>query len=44
MFENRMLRRILGPNRNGVKGGWRNQQNEEIRGLFSSPGIIRMVK
>jgi len=30
MFENRVLRRILGPNREEVAGGWRRLHNEEL--------------
>jgi hypothetical protein len=29
-FENRVLRRIFGPKRNEVTGGWRNLNNEEL--------------
>jgi hypothetical protein len=42
MFENRVLRRIFGPKRDEVTGGWRKQHNEELRILYSSPSIIRM--
>jgi hypothetical protein len=44
MFENRVLRRIFGPNRDEVTGEWRKLHNEEIHNLYSSPTIIRMVK
>jgi hypothetical protein len=30
VFENRVLRRILGPKRDGVTGGWRKLHNEEF--------------
>jgi hypothetical protein len=43
-FENRVLRRILGPKRDEVTGGWRKLHNEELHNLFSSPSIIRMIK
>jgi hypothetical protein len=33
VFENRVLRRIFGPKRDGVTGGWRKLHNEELRGL-----------
>jgi hypothetical protein len=42
--ENRMLRRIFGPKRNGVKGGWRKLHNEEFRNLYFSLNIIRIIK
>jgi hypothetical protein len=44
VFENRVLRRIFGPKRDEVKGGWRTLHNEELRDLYSSLGIIRMIK
>jgi hypothetical protein len=44
VFENRVLRRIFGPKRDEVKGGWRKLHNEELRHLYSSPNIIRMIK
>jgi hypothetical protein len=30
VFENRVLRRIFGPKRDGVRGGWRKMYNEEL--------------
>jgi hypothetical protein len=44
VFENRVLRRIFGPKRDGVTGGWRKLCNEELHNLYSSPSIIRIVK
>jgi hypothetical protein len=44
VFENRMLRRIFGPKRDEVTGGWRKFHNEEFHNLYSSPSIIRMIK
>jgi hypothetical protein len=44
MFENRVLRRILGLKRGGVTGGWRELHNEELHNLYSSPSIITIVK
>jgi hypothetical protein len=43
-FENRVLMRISGPNRDDVTGGWRKLYNEELHNLYSSRSIIRMVK
>jgi hypothetical protein len=37
VFENRVLRRILGPKRDEVTGEWRKLHNEELRDLYSSP-------
>jgi hypothetical protein len=39
-----VLRRIFGPKRDEVTGEWRKLHNEELRDLYSSPSIIRMVK
>jgi hypothetical protein len=44
VFENRVLRRIFGPKREEVTGEWRKLHNEELRDLYSSLGIIRMIK
>jgi hypothetical protein len=40
VFENRVLRRILGRRRDEVIGGWRKLRNEELHNLYSSPSII----
>jgi hypothetical protein len=44
VFENRVLRRIFGPKRDEVTGGWRKLHNEELHNLYCSPSIIRMIK
>jgi hypothetical protein len=44
VFENSVMRRILGPKRNEVTGGWRKLHNEELHDLYSSPSIIRIIK
>jgi hypothetical protein len=38
------LRRIFGPKRDEVTGGWRKLHNEEFHNLYSSPSIIRVIK
>jgi hypothetical protein len=43
MFENRVLRRIFGPKRDEVTGGWIKLHNEELHNLYSSTSIIRMI-
>jgi hypothetical protein len=43
VFENRVQRRIFGPKRDEVTGEWRKLHDEELRDLYSSPGIIRMI-
>jgi hypothetical protein len=44
VFENRVLRRIFGPKREEVAGGWRRLHNEELINLFASPNAIRVIK
>jgi hypothetical protein len=44
VFANRVLRRIFGPKRDEVTGGWRKLHNEELHNLYSSPSIIIMIK
>jgi hypothetical protein len=44
VFENKVLRRIFGPKRDGAMGGWRKLHNEELHNLYSSPSIIRIIK
>jgi hypothetical protein len=41
---NRVMRRIFGPKRDGVTGGWRILHNEELHNFYSSPSIIRIIK
>ena len=44
MFENRVLRRIVGPKRDEVTGEWRKLHNEELNDLYCSQKIIRVMK
>jgi hypothetical protein len=44
VIENGVLRRIFGPKREEVTGGWRKLHNEELHNLYSSPRIIRMLR
>jgi hypothetical protein len=39
-----VLRRIFGPKRDEVTGEWIKLHNEELRDLYSSPSIIRIIK
>jgi hypothetical protein len=39
-----LLRRIFGPKRHEVTGGWRKLHNEELHNLNSSPSKIRVIK
>jgi hypothetical protein len=43
VFENRVLRRIFDPKWDEVMAEWRKLHNEELRDLYSSPGIIRII-
>jgi hypothetical protein len=43
VFENRVLRRIFGPKRDEVIGGWR-KLHTELHNLYCSPSIIRIIK
>jgi hypothetical protein len=42
--ENRVLRRIFGQKRTEMVGGLRKLHNEDLRNLYFSPKIIRMIK
>jgi hypothetical protein len=37
VFENKVLRRINGPKRGEVIGGWRNLQDKELHNLYPLP-------
>jgi hypothetical protein len=44
VFEKRVLRRIFGPKREEVAGGRRRQHNEDLRNLYASPNVNRVIK
>jgi hypothetical protein len=44
VFESRVLKRIFGPQRDEVTGERRKLHNEELRDLYSSPRIFRIIK
>ena len=46
MFENRVLRKILGPKRDEGTGKWRRLHNKELYAVCSSPniGVIKARK
>jgi len=44
VYENRVLRRIFGPKRDGDTQEWRKLHNEELNDLYCSPDIFRMIK
>jgi hypothetical protein len=44
IFFNNYFYTILGPKRDEVTGEWRKLHNKELHDLYSSPGIIRIIK
>jgi hypothetical protein len=44
VFENRMLRRIFGPKKEGLTREWRKLHDEELNDLYSLPNIDRVIK
>jgi hypothetical protein len=44
VYENRAQRRIFGPEREEVAGGWRKLHNEELHNLYISPNTVRVMK
>jgi hypothetical protein len=39
----RVQKRLFGPKREEVAGDWRRLRNEELRILYTSPNIIRII-
>ena len=44
VFENRVLRIIFGPQEDEVTGEWRSIRSEELKNLYRSPIIVRVIK
>jgi hypothetical protein len=44
VFENRVLRRIFGRNRDEVTDDWRKLHKEELNDLYCSPNIFEVIK
>jgi hypothetical protein len=44
VFENMVLRGIVGPKRDAVTGEWRRRHIEDLNDLYSTPNIIRVIK
>jgi hypothetical protein len=42
--ENRVLRRISGPKKDEMMGGWRKLHKKEVHDLYSLTSIIRIIK
>jgi hypothetical protein len=43
-YAKKVLRKIFGRGRDEVTGGCRKMRNKELRDLYSSPSIIRIIK
>jgi hypothetical protein len=43
VYENRVLRKIFGP-KCEEDGSWKKLHNDELRELYSSPNIVRVIK
>ena len=41
MFENKVLRRLFGPNREEVTGEWKKLHDEELNDLYN---VVRLIK
>jgi hypothetical protein len=44
VFEKNVLRRIFSPKRGKLARGWKSPHDEELRDLYSSASIIRIIK
>jgi hypothetical protein len=43
VFEKRVLRRIFEPKREEAAGGWKRVHNVEMRNMYASASVIRVV-
>ena len=44
MFQNRVLREVVGHRIDGVTGEWRKLHNEELNDVYFSLNIVRVIK
>jgi hypothetical protein len=44
LLSKNIKRRIFGPKREEVAGGWRRLHNEELHNLYASPNTVRVIK
>jgi len=44
VFENKVLKRIVGPKRDEVKREWRKLHSEELNDLYCLPNIVGVIK
>jgi hypothetical protein len=43
VFENKVLRRIFGPEKDEVTGEWRKLHDKQFNDMYSSPNIVRVI-
>ena len=44
VFENKVLKKIIGAKKDEITGEWRKLHNAELHALYSSQNIIRSLK
>jgi hypothetical protein len=44
VFQQTVMAKIFGPNREEERGDWRQLHNEELHGLYCSPFIMQAIK
>jgi hypothetical protein len=44
VFDNKVLRRTVGPKRDEITGEWRKLHNEKLNDLYSPPNVILVIK
>jgi len=44
VFENRVLRKMFGSEREEVAGGWRRLHSKELHYSYTSPNVIGIIK
>jgi hypothetical protein len=44
VFQSRVLRRIFGPKRDEVAGGWKRLHNKELHNLNCSPNLLGLSR
>ena len=44
VFENRVVRKLLGPRKGEIPAEWKRPHNEELDDLYCSPNIVRVIQ